>query len=159
MIADIFTSVLLIRLVTSFICSAAFAVLFKASPRHLAAAGASGALAYFVYHVTIALGGGVFAAAFLSTSAGAVFAEVYARLRRTPVIVILSGAIIPIVPGGDLYYTMQHALSGNGAVALEYFVRTMSIALGIAGGIVVVAVLCRIFFDKLAEYKRKHKKV
>lgn len=156
--AEIFTAQLLIRLVTSFICSAAFAVLFKVAPRHLLAAGASGAVAYFVYHLTVGLGGGVFAAGFLSTAAGAAFAEVYARMRRTPVTVILSAAIIPIVPGGDLYYTMQHALSGEGATALEYFVRTMSIALGIAGGIVVVAVAFRIFYDKLAEYKRKHPK-
>lgn len=158
MIAEIFTSTLLIRLAASFVCSMAFAIVFKAAPRHLVAAGLSGMVAYFVYHLIVVLWGSVFAAAFFSTFAGAAFAEIYARLRRTPVTVILSAAIIPIVPGGDLYYTMQRALVGDGDGAVRYFVQTMSIALGIAGGIVVVAVAFRIFFDKLAAYRRKHPK-
>lgn len=153
--SDIFTVTLLIRLVASFFCSAAFAIIFKVAPRHLVAAGISGVLTYFVYHLTLGLDGSLFVAGFLSTAAGAVFAEVYARVRRTPVTVILYAAIIPTVPGGDIYHTMQRALIGDGAGALTYLGRTMSIALGIAGGIVVSALVFRIVFAKIAEYKRR----
>ena len=155
MITEVFSTLLLIRIAASFLCSMAFAILFKVARRHLVAAGISGAVAYFVYHLAVALGGSFFVAGFLSTLSGAVYAEVYARLRRTPVTVILYAAIIPIVPGGDLYYTMQHALAGDGEGALRYFTQTMSIALGIAGGIVVAALVFRIVFAKIAEYKKR----
>ena len=153
--AEFFTSVFFVRMVTSFICSAAFVLLFKAAPRHLLPAGLAGMLTYFVYYLVLFLGGHVFAAALFSTAAGAVFSEIYARMHRAPVIVTLCGAIIPIVPGGDLYYTMQHALASNGAMSLEYLWRTLSIALGMAGGIVVVALVFRIACDKIAELRLK----
>lgn len=155
MIAEIFNTTLLIRLVASFFCSAAFAIVFKVAKRHLVAAGLSGIVTWFVYHLFAVISGSVFIAAFCSTLAGAVFAEVYARIGRTPVTVILFASMIPIVPGGDLYYTMQHAIAGAGDEAIEYFIRTMSIALGIAGGIVVTALAFRIMFDKIAEYKKR----
>lgn len=154
MIGELFNTEFFVRILASLICSAAFAVLFHAAPRHLPAAGLSGALAYLVYHVIVFFGGHVFAAAFFATAAGAVYAEIYARIFRTPVIVVLSAAIIPIVPGGDLYYTMQGALIGNAEAALTNFVKTMSIALGIAGGIVVVALAFRILSDVLAEHRK-----
>ena len=154
--SDIFTLTLLVRLLTSFLCSIAFAVTFRVATRHLLAAGCSGVLVYFVYHLTLCIDPSMlFAAAFLSTTAGAIFAEVYARVRRTPVTVILSAAIIPTVPGGDIYYTMQRLLSGAGDEAWTYFTRTMSVALGIAGGIVAVAVAFRIIFDWINRSKKK----
>ena len=158
MIAEIFNTTLLIRLVASFFCSAAFAVVFKADKRHLFAAGLSGIVTWFVYHLFVVVSDSVFIAAFLSTLAGAVFAEIYARVGRTPVTVILFASMIPIVPGGDLYYTMQHAIAGAGNEAIDYFIRTMSIALGIAGGIVVTALVFKIAFDKLAEHKKRKSK-
>ena len=158
MITEIFSTVLIIRLVASFLCSAAFGVVFKVAPRHLVSAGISGVIVYFVYHLVAGFGGSLFVAAFLSTVAGAVYAEFYARLRRTPVTVMLYAAIIPIVPGGDLYYTMQHALIGDGEGALKYFTQTMSIALGIAGGIVVSALVFKMLFEKMAERKKRRAK-
>lgn len=150
------TELFIIRLVTSFICSIAFAVIFKTATRHLIPAGLAGVAVYFVYHIVLyPTCEAFFAAAFLSTLAGGAMAEIYARLRRAPVTVILFAAIIPIVPGGDLYYTMQKILRSEWEEALRYFGQTMAVALGIAGGIVVASLAFRIFFEKLAQYKKK----
>lgn len=151
---EFFTTELLVRLVASFFCSIAFAVLFKSATRHLIPAGISGMLSYFVYHLGLYLSLPIFVVALLSTFAGATYAEIYARLRKTPVTVILSASIIPTVPGGDLYYTMQNVLLGNGDLAIKYLWQTMSIALGIAGGIVVVAIVFRVISDRIAKRKR-----
>ena len=152
---NIFTLELLVRLITSFICSIAFAVIFRAATRHLIHAGISGVVVYFVYHVVVAIGWGVFAAAFFSTAVGAIYAEVYARVKRAPVTVILSAAIIPTVPGGDLYRTMRAILLSDSAAALKHLSDTMCIALGIGGGIVVVALAFRIISDRLKNRKAK----
>ena len=154
--SELFTVTLLIRLVASFICSVAFAVLFRVAERYLFAAGCSGVLVYFIYHLVLCIDPSMlFAAAFLSTGAGAIFAEVYARIRRTPVTVILSPAIIPTVPGGDIYYTMQRLLSGAADEAANYFFRTMNVALGIAGGIVVIAIVFRVATDWMNKLKKR----
>lgn len=156
--SEIFTLTLLIRIITSFICSIAFAVIFRVASRHLLPAGLAGVIVYFIYHVIVCIGGGVFAAAFFSTAAGAAFAEVYARVRRCPVIIVLSASIIPTVPGGDLYRTMQAILLGNADKALIHLADTMSIALGIAGGIVIIALTFRIISDRLANRRAKNGK-
>ena len=153
----IFTIELLIRIIASFVCSIAFAVIFRAAERHLFFAGISGVIVYFVYHVIVTLGGGVFLAAFVSTGFGAVYAEIYARVRRCPVIVMLSAAIIPTVPGGDLYKAMNKLLHADMGATLSHLSDTMMIALGIGGGIVVTALAFRIITDKIIlKLKKKH---
>ena len=45
--------------------------------------------------------------------AGALFAEVTAKLTKSPATQYLACAIIPLVPGGGLYYTMYHFVTGD----------------------------------------------
>ena len=151
----IFTWQLLIRILASFVCSVAFAVMFRVSERHLPFAGLSGVIVYFVYHVIVGLSGGVFLAALLSTAVGAVYAEIYARVRRCPVIVMLSAAIIPTVPGGDLYKAMRSILLADMDAALAHLSDTLGIALGIGGGIVIIALAFRVITDKILSKGKK----
>lgn len=147
---EFFTLTLLIRIITSLICSVAFALVFKINARHLPYAGIAGALAYFVYYTVEYSAAPLFVAAFASTAFTALFSEVYARIKYAPVIVLLSPGVIPIVPGADIYYTMQHLLIGEWAIALEYLARTLSAGLGIAAGIVVVSVIFRTVYARAA---------
>lgn len=138
-----FSWTLLIRLIASFFATMGFAVVFKTKLRHLLPAGISGVLVYFVYYVFEFIGAPLFIAAFASTTVGAIYSEVYARFFHTPAIIILSSAVIPIVPGGSLYYTVQHFLTEESTKALSYLGDTLAIGLGIACGIVLVSVLSK----------------
>ncbi len=138
-----FTLTLLIRVAASFVCSLAFAVVFRVNTRHLVYTGIAGALIYFVYYTVEFVGAPIFVAAFLSTALAALFSEAYAVIKKAPVIILLAPAVIPIVPGGDLYYSMQRLLSGSWGGAIDALGRTLAIGLGIAGGIVVVSVIFR----------------
>ena len=51
--------------------------------------------------------------------AGALFAEVTAKLTKSPATQYLACAIIPLVPGGGLYYTMYHFVTGDMEIAVE----------------------------------------
>lgn len=139
----LFTLELLIRLITSLVASCAFAIVFKIAPRHLPYAAISGAITYFVYHAVLYFSLSLFLASFLSTAAAAIFSETYARIRRAPAVIILTSAVIPIVPGASLYYWVQHLLSGDNNVAMGYLGETISVGLGIACGIVVVSISFR----------------
>ncbi len=152
-----FTNLLWIQLAMSLIGSVAFAIVFKIAPRHLIYGGIAGVLCYFAYYTVLFFAdGSLFLASLASTATAALFAEVYARIRRAPAIVILSPAIIPIVPGGSLYYTMQHLLSGDVDLSFKYLGDTFAVGLGIACGIVIVSVIFRVVFNIIvAKVKEK----
>ncbi|MGI6181729.1 MAG: threonine/serine exporter family protein [Agathobaculum sp.] len=76
---------------------------------------------------------------FLAALATAALAEVLARLLKTPVITLLVPMMVPLVPGGDLYYTTLALVQGD----TEGFARFGSLVLREAGaiscGVILVA--------------------
>jgi uncharacterized membrane protein YjjB (DUF3815 family) len=78
---DFFTVQLFVRLITSFICSVAFAIVYKINKKHVLLGGVGGFLTYLVYHTVFFFLSSAFAAAYVSTLAAALFAELMARAR------------------------------------------------------------------------------
>ena len=81
---------------------------------------------------------------FFGTLALAVYAEVMARVRRSPATGYLHVALLPMVPGGGIYYTMEYGIAGNTEMFLETGMHTLGIAGALALGILVVSTLARI---------------
>lgn len=154
---DFFTQTLFVQLIASFIGSCAFAVVFKINKRHLLHVGILGFITYFVYYTMMFFTKSAFASAFVSTAAATLCAELLARRKHAPTIVYLVTGLIPIVPGADSYYSMKYLLEQNSALATEKLLATVQVALGIAGGIVVISILFSIIRDKLEEKRSKHK--
>ncbi len=69
------------------------------------------------------------------------YAEIFARIMKAPSSVFLLPAIIPLVPGGFLYYAMYGLVTGENSVAWQNANATMLTGLGIALGILVVSVI------------------
>lgn len=155
---DFFTTQLLVQLITAGLCAMSFALIFRVAPRHLLPTFVVGVFVWLIYYTIDYFKLSVFLAAFVSTAFATVFAELYARMRKAPAIVILSPAVICIVPGGDLYYTMKYALSGELALAGEYLGKALAIGLGIAAGIVVVSIVVRTVFDHIGTIKKRIEK-
>lgn len=147
---NFFTLHLLVRLITSAAGSCAFALIFKTHRRHLALIGLSGLVTYFVYYTVGFFGGGFFVASFASTVFAAAFGEFCARACHAPAIIYLLTGLIPIVPGGEAYYTMRYLLERNVTMATEKLLATVGVALGIAGGIVLVSLLVGVITDRRA---------
>ena len=63
----------------------------------------------------------------------------FARLCKTPVTTFIVCALIPLVPGGGMYYTMLEVIQGNVQEALVKGLETLSIAGVLALGILVVS--------------------
>ena len=72
---------------------------------------------------------------------GAGFSEICARLTKVPVPVYMVPCVIPLVPGSALYATMFNFVSGNHAAAADAALKTLVVALGISGGIVIASVI------------------
>ena len=81
------------------------------------------------------------------------YAEVLARVVKAPATVFLIPSIIPLVPGGRLYYTMRAIVDGDADNAKSYAMETYVIALGIAVGIVVISLVFYHISHKNIQYK------
>ena len=72
---------------------------------------------------------------------GALYAEIAAKLTKSPATQYLACAIIPLVPGGGLYYTMYHFVVGDMPTFHTELTRTAQTAAGLAVGIILISVL------------------
>ncbi len=92
---------------------------------------------------------------FCSAAFVGIYAEVLARVMKTPTTTFLVPAIIPHVPGGSLYYTMKFALNKQW---IEFFSKafdTVELALALAIGIITISSLVKVIFALYGNLKRK----
>lgn len=85
---------------------------------------------------------------FLATVVVSVLSEILARVLKAPAAIFLVIGIIPLVPGGGLYYTMDALLNGDMELFMEQGIHTAAYAASIAVGASMVTSMFRIFFWK-----------
>ena len=71
--------------------------------------------------------------------------EIFARVEKTPTTTFLAPGVIPLVPGGGLYYSMNYAMKEEWPLFAETALNTLELAAFIAIGIIVVTSVSRIF--------------
>lgn len=87
----------------------------------------------------------------LSAMVCSVFCETIARVMKIPVTVFMITAILPLVPGSGIYYTMLACISKNYS---DFAVKGIE-TIGIAGAIAVGMILISTVF-KIATAKKTH---
>ena len=132
---------IVIQLLAAFAGSLGFSLLFGMRRRYLLAASLAGALAWGVYLAVDAWLGAPFLSCLLAAAAAALYAELLARALKSPATLFVIPAILPLVPGGSLYYAMSSAVRGDMAAARDYGSQTLEAALAIAAGISFVMVI------------------
>ena len=111
--------------------------------------GVGGALGWLVY----LLAGSTIFAAFLASAAIGVFSEVMARLRRCPATGYLLIALLPLVPGGGIYYAMSYCVAGETQQFLDTLLHTFGMAAALAVGAMLTASLFRAAYPYLYRLK------
>lgn len=76
---------------------------------------------------------------FLATIAVSIYSEVMARTFKAPTTCFQIVAILPLVPGGGIYYTMNYCLNGDIPAFIETGLHTFAVAGSIALGILFVS--------------------
>lgn len=133
----------LIQLITGTLGSFGFSILYNLRGRKLLIASLGGLIAWSVYLVFRPLIPDESIRYLIASSAITVYAEVFARILKTPTTTFLVPSVIPLVPGSSLYYTMNHALNTQWQPFLERAFYTLQLALCIAVGIIAVTTLTR----------------
>lgn len=109
---------------------------------YILSAAISGAVGWFVY---LSLSDLTDVSRYLlATIAVAALSEIFARLYKTPATVFLIIGIIPLVPGGGIYYTMEALINGDLPLFVRYGMETAASAGAIAVGCSLVSSVARI---------------
>ena len=103
-----------------------------------------GLLSGTVYRFAEENGMGAFGATLWGMLAVALYAELLARVLKTPSTVLLYPSTVPLLPGSAIYYAMQYLLWGQPDQAVAYASQTLQIATGMGLGAVLVAVPIRL---------------
>ncbi|MEG2870393.1 MAG: threonine/serine exporter family protein [Clostridium sp.] len=82
-----------------------------------------------------------------------IYAEVWARILKTPATTVLIPTCIPFIPGGALYYTINAALRMDMATFTDKARLALGLAAALAAGIMLVTSLRTPFFSLLKKYK------
>ena len=127
---------MVIKLIGAFLAEIGFGILFNIHGQKLWAAALTGTLGSLIYELVMQVRGGEVLAMFLVS-------ELLARRMKTPVTTFLICALIPLVPGGGMYYTMLAIIQGNTMSALETGIHT----LGCAGALALGIALTSAFFS------------
>lgn len=147
---------ILIKIVAGTIATLGFAILFRLKPSHWPFAMLDGLLACICYFAFTELFGGNFLPNLLAAFVASVFAELFARICKSPSTVFIMPGCIALVPGGTLYYAMSNLLSENREMALEYFLVTLTVGIAIGGGIIAASLL-RVTIQAISNKLKKKK--
>ena len=124
----------LIQILTAFGGSLGFALLFGLRRRYVLPAAVGGMLTWAIYLLLKRCLPSDFLACLIASACAVLYAELLARLLRTPATVFVIPAVIPLVPGSSLYYAMSCVVQKDFAAAREYGMTTLELSLAIAAG-------------------------
>ena len=124
----------LIQIVTAFVGSLGFALLFGLRRRYVLPAAVGGMLSWGVYLLLSRLLPSDFLSCLIASACAVLYAELLARLLHTPATVFVIPAVIPLVPGSSLYYAMSCVVQKDFPAAREFGMTTLEFSLAIAAG-------------------------
>ncbi|CEG25559.1 integral membrane protein [Bacillus sp. B-jedd] len=124
------------QLITSFIATAAFGILFNAPKKMLIKCGLVGMAGWILYFLIERNTSNAIGATLAASFAVGVVSHMLAKSYRTPVIVFSVSGIIPLVPGGISYDAMRHFVEIDYSTALSLAGRASLLSGAIAMGLV-----------------------
>lgn len=135
-------------ILTGFIGSFAFAVLYNIRGKKLIFAGLGCLLSVSVYGFLSLFIKSTPLCYFIVALLISVFAEVMARVLKSPATTFITISLIPLVPGGALYNTMAYTFEGDWINFFENAVYTLSLTVALALGIVLVSATTKMIYQK-----------
>lgn len=141
---------MLIVIISSFLATFGFGILFNIKGYKLILAAVGGMLGSILYTLALEQNLNEVTALFLASLAFSLYSEILARICKTPVTTFIICALIPLVPGKGMYETMRIAIDGDAIAALQKGLDTMTYAGALALGIIFVSTIMRFLLGRKA---------
>ena len=131
----------MIAVIASFFGSLGFAAMYNTRGKRLLGLAFGGAAAWGLYLVIYARTGSDYLGYFLVAVFATFYGEIWARILKTPVTTVLIPTVVPLIPGGTLYYAMDHLLHRRYEDFAHSGFNALGLAVSLAAGIMVVTSL------------------
>nr|WP_263323237.1 threonine/serine exporter family protein [Neobacillus sp. Marseille-Q6967] len=142
------------QIITSFIATAAFGIIFNAPKETLVKCGLVGMGGWLLYYITEDYTSDSVLATLGATVFVGVVSQRLAKFYKTPIIIFSVAGIIPLVPGGLAYDTMRNFVENDYQFALALGAKVTMLSGAIAFGLVFSEVVNQII-RKLTNDKMK----
>lgn len=130
------------HLITSFIASAAFGIIFNVPKKALLQCGFVGMVGWFIYIMLESYYGiDMIVSTLVAAIFIAVISQTFAKIYKTPMIVFNVSGIIPLVPGGMAYDAMRHIVENDYSTAVQLAAKAFMVSGSIAMGLVFSEVI------------------
>ncbi len=145
-VTDVTTMHWAIQLTAAFVGTIGFSILFGAPRRYYVECAIAGLIGWGLYILLIRSAFiSPVGAAFFGALAVAIYSEISAIVRHCPTIVFLICGIIPLVPGGGIFWTAYYLVSEQLSLAATTGFTALKVAIAIAGGIILAGMLPNLF--------------
>lgn len=144
------------QIAMAFLGSLSFALLYNIRGKKHWYAAIGGMLGWFIYLLLGSWLGNDVIQYFFAATLVTFYAEVLARITKTPTTTYLIPSIIPLVPGSRLYYTMSYAVNGVWDQFIDAGLFTVALSAALAAGIMFASSFYRIFISIFIQYKNRH---
>ena len=133
-----------ITLLGALIGCTGFTIVFNVHGHGAPLCALGGGLTWIVYLIVTHLGGGDFIANFWASLFAGCYAEAMARIRKHPAISYLVISLLPLIPGGGIYRTVNFAVRGNMSMFANSALQTAAVAGILAVGILMASTTVRL---------------
>lgn len=148
---------IVMNVVSPFMGTIAYAVLFNVPKRYYLSGGMTGLAGWLVYKGVSAYGSTA-VAAFFGTLVVVLISRMLTVLMKCPITIFLVSGIIPMVPGAGIYYTAYYLVTSQLSMAALKGLESVKIAFAIVLGIVCIVSIPREFFQSSYWKGRKLRK-
>lgn len=130
---------MLIQLLSAFAGSLGFAMMFQLRRNLWIPASLGGMLVWGFYLFCVQITDErTFISCLMASALAGIYSEVLAKVLHAPATIFAITAVIPLIPGSSLFYTMLAVVNSQAQQASYYCSQTVYLALAIAGGISIV---------------------
>lgn len=138
-----------VQLISCAISSLGFALLFHVHGlRKLMFSALGGLLVWSAYLIASVYIPSAFVSAVCASVFSAVYAQIMARVNRTPATIFMTVSVFPLIPGASLYYTMYGLIRNDNAFAFSSFSSMILTCFAIALGYLAVDAFGRMMTQK-----------
>lgn len=139
----------ILQIITGCIGSLGFALLFNVRGKRLWIAALGGFLSWLIFLLLTRFIDSEPINYFIVSFFMSVYAEIMARVMKTPTTTFITTSLIPLIPGGSLYYTMAYAFQSDAGRFVEKAVYTLELAAALALGVIAATAFTKLFYNCL----------
>lgn len=135
----------IVQVISSIVATYGFGLVFNVKGKILIYASICGGLGWFVCSIFTALKFSDLIAYSAATSVITVYSEIFSRRLKVSSSAFLFPSLVPLVPGGGVYFTMYYLIKDNISGAIAKGFETLMISGAIAIGILTVSTFSLVY--------------